>query len=323
MQNTERPLHVIIGAGQIGTHVASQLVAKGLRVRMLRRGAITDPPAGVETARVDIADPVAAQDALRGAEVVYHCANPPYHRWAEALLPLTRAVVEGAARAGARLVALDNLYMYGRAPDGRMREDSPLAPCSKKGALRVQAAGLMLDADRRGDLQVTLGRASDFFGPGVTLTSIFGARFWPRLLAGKALETMGDPDQPHTYSYGPDVAAGLVTLGTTAADDVYGRVWHLPALPAESTRAWIERFCAAAGRPAKLTDLSPLTLKLIGLFVPEVREVPEMLYQWQAPFMLDDGAFRARFGATPTPAAQAVADTMAWAQQAHGARRAA
>ena len=323
MTNREPPLHVIVGAGQIGPQVAARLVARGLRVRMLRRGAIAHPPAGVEAARVDIGDPAAAQEALRGAAVVYHCANPPYHQWATQLLPLTQAVVTATARAGARLVALDNLYMYGQAPDGVMREDTPVAPCSRKGALRAEAAAAMLQADRRGDVRVAIGRASDYFGPGVTLTSIFGDRFWPRLLAGKAVEVMGDPEQRHTYSYGPDVADGLVTLGVAAADDACGRVWHLPALPAEPTRAWIERFAAAAGRPAKLTPLSPLMLKLVGLFVPEVREVPEMLYQWRAPFVLDDAAFRARFDASPTSVERVVADTLVWARQAYGARRAA
>jgi nucleoside-diphosphate-sugar epimerase len=321
MNDRDRPLHVIIGAGQIGPQVAAGLVAQGQRVRILRRGAFAGPLPGVEALRADITDPAQAQDALRGAAVVYHSANPPYHRWGTELLPMTRAIVDAAARAGARLVALDNLYMYGQAPSGVMREDTPVAPCSRKGALRAEAAALMLDAHRRGDLPVVLGRASDFVGPEVRLSAAFGERFWPRLLAGKPVEVMGDPEQPHTYSYAPDVAAGLLTLGMTDAEADLGRVWHLPALPAQSTRAWIEAFAAAAGQPARTTPLTPFMLKLAGLFVPEVREVPEMLYQWRAPFILEDGAFRARFGALPTPMATVVSETLAWARRAFGAGR--
>ncbi len=327
MNSPETPLHVVAGAGQIGPQVAERLLARGLRVRMLRRRPFQGAsgiPAGLETASVDLCDPAAAAEAMRGAEVVYHCANPAYHRWDELLMPLTRGIVEGATRAEARLVALDNLYMYGTPSDGVMREDSPLAPQSHKGELRVEAAELMLSADRRGDLRVAVARASDYFGPGITLTSLFGDRFWRRLIGGaRTVECLGDPDQPHAYSYGRDVADGLVTLGTTPADDAYGRVWHLPVLPAEPTRAWIERFAREAGRSPRITTMSPLMLKIVGLFIPEASGVPEMIYQWKGPFILDDSAFRARFGAAPTPVDTVVRDTVAWAREAYRRRAAA
>src|SRR5678816_4443730 len=121
------PLHVIAGAGQIGPMIAERLVARGYRVRMIRRG----------------------------ASVVYHCANPRYHRWAEELVPLARGITEGAARNGARLVALDNLYMYRVPADGRLAEDTPIGPISRKGALRAEAAAIMLDAHTRGCLLYT------------------------------------------------------------------------------------------------------------------------------------------------------------------------
>jgi nucleoside-diphosphate-sugar epimerase len=261
---------------------------------------------------------------MRGASVVYHCANPRYHRWAEELVPLARGITEGTARNGARLVALDNLYMYRVPADGRLAEGTEVDPVSRKGALRAEAAAVMLDAHARGDAPVTIARASDFFGPGCT-TSVFGDRFWTRLLAGRSVEILGDPDQPHTYSYAPDVADALVTLGLADPDParssgagVHGRVWHLPALPAEPTRAWLMRFAYAAGVEPRFTRLSPLLLRIAGLFIPEAGELPEMLYQWRAPFILDDSQFRARFAAAPTPLATAVADTVAWARMRHG-----
>src|SRR6185436_14014684 len=174
---TVTPLHVIAGAGQIGPMIARRLLEHGYRVRMIRRGAFSDAPPGVETVSVSVSDPAAAAEAMRGASVVYHCANPRYHRWAEELVPLARGITEGAARNGARLVALDNLYMYRVPADGRLAEDSEVAPVSRKGALRAEAAAVMLDAHARGDVAVAIGRASDFFGPGNS-TSILGGRFW-------------------------------------------------------------------------------------------------------------------------------------------------
>lgn len=319
---TLTPLHVIAGAGQIGPMIAQRLLARGLRVRMIRRGAFTDVPSGAETVSAQLADPAAAADAMRGASVVYHCANPRYHRWAEELVPLARGITEGAARSGARLVALDNLYMYRVPSDGRLAEDTEIAPVSRKGALRVEAAAVMLDAHTRGDVPVAIGRASDFFGPRCT-NAILGERFWTKLFAGRPVEVLGDADQPHTYSYGPDVADALVTLGLSdpllsTGADVYGRVWHLPALPAESTRTWVRRFAHAIGVEPRCTRLSPLLLRVAGLFVPEAAELPEMIYQWRTPFLLDDSQFRARFAAAPTSLVAAVNATLAWARPAYG-----
>lgn len=280
--------HVIVGAGQIGPLVEERLRRKGVPVRVLRRGSAFD---------------------FDGASVVYHCANPLYDRWDTELVPLAKAIAHGAAKAGARLVALDNLYMYD-SHAGPMRPDSPIAPRSKKGRYRAIAADAMFDSGAK----VAIARAADFFGPRVG-RSIFGDRFWPGFFAGKSVEVMGDPDQPHTYSYAPDVADGLVTLAF-ANDDAFGRVWHLPANPAESTRTWVERFAREAGiKTPKMSSLSPTLLRIAGLFIREAGEVPEMMYQWRAPYVLDDSDFRNAFGATPTPIEPAVRQTIAWARQ--------
>ncbi|MCE9574586.1 MAG: NAD-dependent epimerase/dehydratase family protein [Deltaproteobacteria bacterium] len=315
---TLAPLHVIVGAGQIGPQIARRLVARGLRVRVIRRSPSTDP--AIETVTADVRDPAAAAEAMRGASVVYHTANPRYHRWGQELLPQNRGIVAGAAKVGARVVVLDNLYMYGTPPGGVMREDSPMNPRSVKGGLRAQAATELLDAHARGDAQIVIARAADFFGPGI-LNSLLGERFWKKLVAGKPIEVLGDVDQPHSYSYGQDVADGLVTLGLSENRTDYGRVWHLPTLPAESTRVWAARFATAFGTTPRFRRLTPWMLRMFGLFIPEAKELPEMAYQWEGPFLLDDSAFRARFAAAPTPLADAVAATIAWARATYAPER--
>lgn len=321
-QNATPSLHVILGTGQIGPLIARRLLARGERVRMVSRKNFAAAPAGVETHAADLMDAAAAAEAVRGATVVYHTVNPVYTEWTRLLLPLTESIVTASARAGAHLVALDNLYMYGKAPDGVMREDSPIAPVSKKGELRARAARLMIAARERGDLAVTIARASDFFGPGATLAAIFGAHFWPRALAGKPGQVFGDPEQPHSYSYVTDVADGLVTLGL----DPRGKnhLWHLPANPAESTRKTIARAGRALGVELGATSVPPWLLRTIGVFAPMMREVAEMTYQWQAPFVLDDTRFRTTFGASATPWDEAMQRTAEWARNEYAsARRAA
>jgi nucleoside-diphosphate-sugar epimerase len=312
-------LHVVLGGGQIGDRLASMIAARGERVRVVQRSQREESRSNVTRMAGDITDLSFAEAATAGASVVYDCMNPQYFQWPTHLLPLGAAALHGAQKAGARLVALDCLYMYGR-PDGAMREDSPRNPCSKKGVLRVQLEELRMSAAKRGDLEVAIGRASDFFGSDVPL-SAFGPRFYERLFAGKSIECMGDPEILHSYSYADDVAAGLFTLGTDAR--AANKVWHLPTPPAESTRRLSERLAQGLGRELRLKRVPRWLLAGVGLFSPMMREIPEMMYQWEVPYVIDDAQFRSVFGYGATPIEQAVAETVAWARTRYGLARAA
>jgi nucleoside-diphosphate-sugar epimerase len=301
---------LLLGAGQIGTRLAQQLSAQGKRVRSVRRTATAVAP-GIEQRSGNIVDLAFAEEALAGASVVYDCMNPSYDKWPEQLLPIARGALHGATRAGASLVALDCLYMYGR-PNGAMREDSALTPCSKKGALRVQLAEERFAAHRRGDLRVAVGRASDFFGPNLP-QSAFSDRFYQRVLAGKAAECMGDPDQLHSYTYVEDIARALATLGGDTRS--FGEVWHLPTPEAETTRQLNARVGRALGLDIKTMQVPRWLVRGIGLFQPIMREMHEMMYQWDVPYVLDDSKFRATFGVSATPVDVAVEETARWARE--------
>ncbi|HEY1099456.1 MAG TPA: NAD-dependent epimerase/dehydratase family protein [Myxococcota bacterium] len=299
-------LHVVLGAGQIGLRLARLLRERGHRVRLVQRGTSGKAIAqslGIEHLAGDITDDAFAVVAGRGADVVYDCMNPPYHEWQAQLLKLGRGSLKAATSTSTtptKLVALDCLYMYGK-PNGLMREDHALNPCSKKGALRVQLAQLRLDAHARGDVRLAIGRASDFFGADLPY-SLFNERFFQRLRAGKAGEALGDPDQLHSFSYADDVANALLLLG--AHDDTSSAppIWHLPTAPAITTRQLVTKLGAALGvDDARVAAMSPLLLRALGVFVPFMRELPEMAYQWQAPFVLDDTRFTSTFGVRATP----------------------
>jgi len=319
MNDSQASLHVVLGAGQIGTRVAEILLARGHRVRLVRRGAAGPSSGRLERVSGDITDVRFADEVARGAGVVYDCMNPPYHRWPAELLALGRGSLRAAASAGTKLVALDCLYMYGR-PTGPMHEGSPLAPVSKKGELRVELAALRLEAHARGDVPVTIGRASDFFGPDLPL-SAWGDRFYDRVLAGRAAETVGDPNMPHAYTYAPDVARSLVTLGEDAR--ALGHVWHLPTNRAESTSALAARLGRALGVDARVRGVPRWMVRAVGLVSPFMRELAEMTYQWEVPFELDDTRFRTTFGYGATPVETQVADTAAWVTKTRSLRAAA
>ena len=158
-------LHVIVGAGPIGTAAARQLVDDGHQVRVITRGgAGLDHPA-VERIAADATDTSRLASLTAGAAALYNCANPLYHRWPVDWPPLAGALLAAAERSGAVLVTMSNLYGYGPV-DVPMTEDLPLAPSSVKGGIRAQMWREVLAAHRAGRVRATEARASDFVGVG-------------------------------------------------------------------------------------------------------------------------------------------------------------
>ncbi len=311
-------LHVLFGGGQVGLPLAKILLARGKRVRIAKRSA-GGLPDNIELVQGDASDRTFCVEAARGAATVYHCMNPPYYAniWAELLPGYMDNLIAAAGQAGARLVVLDNVYMLGRPPHGKpLNEDTPPNPCSRKGEVRARVAERMWQAHRRGDVRATTGRASDYYGPGGTLSHL-GDQFWRPVIAGRRGLVLVDPNMIHTYHYIPDVAAGLAALGT-ADDDVYGKPWMLPCAPAETMRQLVARLSQKLGREIKLFPVPRIAVKALALVVPFIREIDEMLYQWQEPFRIDDSRFRARFNQGPENADRAAAKTVGWARTHYG-----
>lgn len=312
-------MHVVFGAGQVGTPLAMKLIEQGERVRVVRRSHGEIAP-GAELVPGDALDPGFCARACEGASVVYHCMNPAYDSklWAKVVPRTMDNLIAAAGGAGARLVVLDNLYMLGRTGGRPMNEDTPMNPCSRKGEVRARAAERLLEAHKKGEVRAVSGRASDYYGPRGTLTYL-GDFFWKPVLAGKKARSPVDPDAVHTYHYIPDVAAGLVRLGG-APEDALGRAWMLPCQPAGSLRQLVERFAKVLGRRIPVGRVPRLALRAAGLFVPLIREMNEMLYQWDEPFVVDDRRFRETFAAKPVPADTAARETVVWARQHYGAK---
>jgi nucleoside-diphosphate-sugar epimerase len=311
-------LHVIFGGGQVGQPLARALLGLGLRVRMARRSA--GAPEGVELMRGDATDPAFCREAARGACSVYHCMNPPYSTrvWADVVPKYIENLIAAAGSAGARLVVLESVYMLGRTGGRPMNEDTPMNPCSRKGEIRAREAERLFDAHRRGQVLATAGRASDFYGPGATLSHL-GDQFWKPVIAGGRGRVLVNPDAIHTYHYVPDVAAGLAALGT-AGDDAFGKPWMLPCAPAESMRALVARLSRCLGRDIRFAKLPRWAIQALGPVVPMLGEINEMMYQWEEPFVIDDSRFRAAFPCKPAEAGQAASDTVEWAQSHYRTR---
>ena len=301
--------HVIIGAGPVGATTAITLAEDGHEVRVVTRSGSGPQHPGVELVAADATDVEALVRLATGAAALYNCANPPYHRWLDDWPPLWAGITGAAERTGAVLVSMSNLYGYGPV-DHPMRETDPLLATNVKGPVR---AGQWTDAlahHEAGRLRATEARASDFFGPGVR-NSHLGERFVSPALAGRTVRVIGDPDQPHSWTYMPDVARTLAVLGTD--ERAWGRPWHVPTAPPIPQREALTRMAERAGAsPPKVAPMPGWLLRALGVVSPELREIRELVYQFERPFVVDSSAFTAEFGIEPTPLETSLPATADW-----------
>lgn len=312
---TSDELHVVYGTGPVGTAVIALLVAQDKRVRAITRsGARKHLPAQVEVLRGDATDPADARRACAGASHVYNCTNPvDYHRWPEQFPPLQRGVLAGAAAVGAKLIVMENLYVYGPHGGAPMTEAMPLRGRGLRSTTRVQMTRELFEAHESGKVRVASVRASDLFGPHVT-ESLVGERLFGPLLAGKSAQLFANLDVPHSVSYIGDVGRALVMVG--ADDQALGRAWHAPNAPAVTLRAFARILGEEARIEPKLAALPRLAtralLPLLSLSTPQLRGLEENLYIGYEPYVVDHSAYTRRFGDHATPLREAIRATVQW-----------
>lgn len=304
----DQNLHVVFGTGPLGKWTARELVRLGKKVQMINRSGRADGlPEGVELIASDAYDRAKNIEITRGATTIYQCAQPHYYEWVDKFLPLQTAILEAAATNGAKLIVGDNLYMYGDPHGEIMREDSPLAPNSKKGKVRAEMAQQILSAHASGKVRAAIGRASDFFGPedtGLTSYAILPA------LKGKPVNLLGRTDQPHTFTYVADFGRLLATLGTR--DDALGQVWFAPSNTPITQAQFVGMVEEQLGSKVKTMVGSKLMLQIMGPFNREMKELAEMIFLWTGPYIIDSSKAERAFGLQPTPMQEAIKETVIW-----------
>ncbi len=298
--------HVVLGAsGGIGRALVLELARAGRPTRAVARRA--PDLRAAECLAADLSTREGARRACAGAAVVFHAAQPPYHRWPEEFPALTRNIIDAASEAGAKLVMADNLYAYGPTP-GPLVEHLPRTATGRKGAVRVQMERQLLDAHASGLLPVTIGRLADYYGPHGPNSTVTALVLDPAL-RGKPMRWPGSTTTPRTLHFLPDAARGLIMLADH--DDADGKVWHLPAAPATTGQEFMALVNQCLPSPVKARSIGTLSMRIGGLFSTEARESVECMYQWTAPFVVDSSAFDAAFGRLAvTPHAVAVAATI-------------
>jgi nucleoside-diphosphate-sugar epimerase len=317
---TKVGLQVIFGTGPVGCAAARHLLEQGLSVRMVNRSGrrpvglledlAPDAQARLEFRAADVMDAVEARAVCAAATHIYHCMNVSYELWRRDL-PVMHASLLGAAVAhGAVLAVAENLYMYDRAA-AVISEDAPIDPPSRKGKLVRALHENLARAGRENGLAWVSVRASDFYGPGALLQSVFGTvRFLDPLFAGKRLGMIGNLDLPHTYTYVGDYGRALAIAALRP--DAHGAAWIVPNDRTLTTREVAQMFFSAADRAPGLARIPRAAIAAAGLFSPLLRELLEVLHQKEQPYRVDGSRFSARFGLEPTRLEDGVRMTLEW-----------
>ncbi|GAA1799398.1 NAD-dependent epimerase/dehydratase family protein [Luedemannella flava] len=288
-------LHVIVGAGAVGSTAAQLLAERGDRVRMVTRSGSGPSHPAIELVAADATDADRLAALAEGAVALYNCANPLYHRWLTDWPPLASSLLAAATRSGAALVTMGNLYGHGPV-DEVMTAHTPLAATHPKLRLRADMWRDALARHEAGQIRAVEVRASDF----LEARSVFSEALGNPLLAGRRGYVPAPLDVPHTFTSTTDAARTLVAVATD--ERAFGRAWLVPSNPALTVRQLADRFVAVNGAPkARLTEIPHLAVRAIGLFAPFIRELETTRYQFTSPYIMDATETTDVFALHPTP----------------------
>ena len=288
----------VFGYGAVGRPIVERLVARGDRVRVATRRRPTNLPADVDHVVCDVLDPGDVLAALEGATQAVLAVGFAYDSrlWRTAWPRTMTNMVEGCDAADVRLVFIDNLYQLGPQTTPRT-EAMPLAMAGEKPVILAEVARIWQRA--AGRVQIATLRCSDFYGPGVEVSHL-GASAFGELAKDKPAQLMVPADTPHDFAYVPDIARAAVML-LDAPDEDFGQAWNMPCAPTRSPRALLEMGAAALGHRLRLWAIPLALLRPIGLVYRFAKEVADVGFTWDRPYIVDGSKFARRFDFAATP----------------------
>lgn len=294
-------LQTILGSsGTIGSLLAKELWKYTSKLRLVGRSPVKVHPSD-ELMVADLTMPGTVDKAVAGSDVVYLVVGLPYSLkvWETQWPKLMQAAIDACIKHSVRLVFFDNVYSYDIDSIPHMTEASPLNPPSRKGEVRKKIARMLTDNVKAGRLMAMIARSADFYGPATSSNVLINELIWARLKKGRKPFWFISDEKKHSFTFTMDAARATALLGNT--NDAYNQVWHLPTDHNILTvREMAEVFAHEMDSVQGVTLIQPWLLKIMGLFSPVLREMPEMLYQYDRDYFFDSSKFQNRFNFRPT-----------------------
>ncbi|MCK9423211.1 MAG: NAD-dependent epimerase/dehydratase family protein [Bacteroidales bacterium] len=304
-------MQTILGSGgAIGTDLAKALKQYTSDIKLVSRNPVKVNDSDIlESA--DFSDSQQIKNVIKGSEICYITVGFEYKIkvWKDRWPFFVKNAVESCIEFNTKMVFFDNVYAIGGNNVNHITENSPISPCSKKGEIRAWIDRYIMEQVEAGKLKAIIARAPDFFGSVKKQNSLLMNLVYDNMAKGKTAQWFCNADVVHTMGYTPDLAKGTAILGNTA--EAYNQIWNLPVdMNALTGREWVKLFAAEMKASEKVFVLPLWGLKLLGVFVPILREMPEMMYQFDRPYHFDCSKFFNQFKYTPTTNKDAVKQTI-------------
>jgi nucleoside-diphosphate-sugar epimerase len=305
------PIHTILGAnGTIAAELIPILQSNGVQIRLVSRN--PKPVPGAEIVQADVLNRDAVFEAVKGSTVVFLLVGLEYSTkvWKANWPIIMRNTIDACKANSSKLVFFDNVYMYGRV-EGKMTESTAFRPWSEKGKIRAGLDDMLLAEIQSGNLQAIIAKSADFYGPRSGQTSVASIMIFDKMKKRKIAQWFVNTKQPHSFTYTPDAAKGLYLLAVT--DSAYGQTWHLPTRsPALTGTEFVQLAAHYMKVGNKVQTLPKWLIKVTGLFLPVMKELSEMLYQNEFPYLFDSTKFEKAFQFSPTTYDQGIRETAEW-----------
>jgi nucleoside-diphosphate-sugar epimerase len=306
-------MKTILGTGQLGLAIMQLLIDKNPDEKILmvnRTGKLnTSIPNNVQLTAADATSKTAMKAIAGRSDVIFICTDMPYDKWADFYPATANALAYALSETNVKLVFADNLYSYGNVAGKEMNEQMPHTAKTKKGKIRASVINTLLYSGNAFNSRVAFVKAADFIGPRI-YKGIFGTDFLHSVYNGKRVRLFGNIDLPHTFTYIKDLAAAMINVGT--ANDTFGQIWHVPNAPALSLDKWVHLFEVITGKRIKKSVTPKFLIRLTGPFNSFVKELYEMAYQFEYPYLVNHDKYVSRFGNHYTYPSEIVTETVEW-----------
>ena len=306
-------MKTILGTGQLGLAIMQLLLDKNPEEKILlanRTGKLNiSIPKNVEIIAADATSKTAMKAIAGRSDVIFSCTDMPYDKWADFYPATATALAYALSETNTKLVFADNLYSYGNVAGKEMNEQMPHSAKTKKGKIRAAVINTLLYSGNAFNNRVAFVKAADFIGPRIH-KGIFGRDFLDRMHQGKRVMLFGNIALPHTFTYIKDFAAAMINVGTS--NDTFGQIWHVPNAPALSPDKWLHLFEVITNKKIKKSFTPKFVIRIVGLFNSFIKELYEMAYQFEYPYLVNHDKYVSRFGNHSTYPSDIVKETVEW-----------
>jgi nucleoside-diphosphate-sugar epimerase len=306
-------MKTILGTGQLGLTIMDILLKNNPNEPILlvnRSGQLDiNTPKNVQIIAADVTNKNDMEMIAQKSEVIFSCTDVPYQTWGDFYPATASALAYALSKTDAKLVFADNLYSYGNVSGAVMNEEMSHKAETKKGLIRASVIQILLKSDKAISDKVAFVKAADFIGPRI-YKGVFGTDFLDKLYHNKTIMLAGKLELPHTFTFIIDFATAMIHVGN--ATDTFGQIWHVPNAPPLDLKKWIHLFEAEADKKAKIRVLPKSIVWIAGLFNPFIKELYELAYQYEYPYLVNHNKYASRFGLHFTSPESIVKETIQW-----------